>query len=146
MRGGLPVVMSQTFRSIIHSRMRVGMQHYAHAYRGADVVLFEPSHGDEEMFFSNVFSYSDRENMCEHAYQHTREDLLRRADDLEPLFARHGITLRRDILEAPRYLSRKAYERHYQREAAKPLPETPVDKLYYTLDLLDHYLNAPHED
>lgn len=145
MRGGLPVVLSQTFRSIIHSRMRVGMQHYAHAYEGADVVLFEPSHGDEAMFFSNVFSYSDRENMCEHAYQHTREDLLRRSDELVPLLARHGVTMRMDLLEEQRFLSVKARNRYMEKRAALPLPETPIDKLYNTLNLLDHWLHAPHE-
>ena len=145
LRGGLPVVLSQTFRSIIHSRMRVGMQHYAHLYEGADVVLFEPSHGDEEMFFSNVFSYADRENMCEHAYQHTREDLRRRADDLEPLLARHGVTLNRAVLESERWLSKKAHDRYWRRVDARPEPAIGIDKLYFTLDQLDHWLHSPHE-
>lgn len=145
LRGGLPVVLSQTFRSIIHSRMRVGMQNYARMYEGADVVLFEPSHGDEEMFFSNVFSYADRENMCEHAYQHTRADLRRRADELEPLLARHGIVLNRKVLESNRWLSRKAHDRYWERFDAQPQPEEGIDKLYYTLDQLHHWLNAPNE-
>jgi len=145
MRGGLPVVLSQTFRSIIHSRMRVGMQRYANTYEGADVVLFEPSHGDEEIFFSNVFSYSDRENMCEHAYQHTREDLRRRADELEPILARHGVSLNREALEEDRWLSRKAHARYWRKFDDKPEPDTSIDKLYYTLDQLDHWLNAENE-
>lgn len=145
MRGGLPVVLSQTFRSIIHSRMRVGMQNYARMYEGADVVLFEPSHGDEEMFFSNVFSYADRENMCEHAYQHTRADLRRRADDLEPLLARHGVRLNRDILESDRWLSQKAHDRYWDRFDAKPQPAEGIDKLYFALDQLDHWLHAAGE-
>lgn len=146
MSGGLPVVLSQTLRSIIHSRMRVGMQHYAQAYRHADVVLFEPSHGDEEMFFSNVFSYSDRENMCEHAYQHTRQDLLYRADELEPLLARHGVRINRDILlDDSCFLSARAREAHLEKLGAIAHPKTPIDQLYYTLDLLDHWLHAPHE-
>ncbi len=39
---GLPTVLSQTFRAIIHSRMRVGMDRYRTDYPGADVLLFEP--------------------------------------------------------------------------------------------------------
>jgi predicted acylesterase/phospholipase RssA len=145
MRGGLPVVLSQTFRSIIHSRMRVGMQNYARMYEGADVVLFEPSHGDEEMFFSNVFSYADRENMCEHAYQHTRADLRRRAEALEPLLARHGVRLNREALEADRWLSRKAHDRYWERFDAQPQPAEGIDKLYFALDQLDHWLHAERE-
>jgi NTE family protein len=32
--GGLPVVLSQTFRAIIHSRMRTGMDRYRHEFAG----------------------------------------------------------------------------------------------------------------
>lgn len=145
MRGGLPVVLSQTFRSIIHSRMRVGMQRYANSYEGADVVLFEPSHGDEEIFFSNVFSYSDRENMCEHAYQHTRADLRKRADELEPLLARHGISLDRAGLEEERYLSQKAHRRYMRKQLERPQHSTPIDKLYNTLGELERWLHARGE-
>jgi NTE family protein len=91
--GGLPVVLSQTFRAIIHSRMRTGMERYRHEYEGADVVLFEPARDDAEMFFTNVFSYRSRSRLCEHAYQHTRSDLYRRRHELGPIFARHGIKL-----------------------------------------------------
>ena len=96
--GGLPVVLSQTFRAIIHSRMRVGMDRYAHEFKNADVVLFEPKPDDEEMFFTNVFSYSSRSRLCEHAYQNTRSDLYRRRHILGPIFARHGIHLNVPIL------------------------------------------------
>ena len=91
--GGLPIVLSQTFRAIIHSRMRTGMERYRHEYKGADVVLFEPTRDDAEMFFTNVFSYRSRAHLCEHAYQRTRSDLLERRWQLVPLFARHGIEL-----------------------------------------------------
>lgn len=91
--GGLPVVLSQTFRAIIHSRMRVGMDRYRHQFGNADVVLFEPTRDDAEMFFTNVFSYGDRQRLCEHAYQQTRRNLYRRRHELAPLLSRHGLTL-----------------------------------------------------
>ncbi|NJN48169.1 MAG: hypothetical protein HC808_18710 [Candidatus Competibacteraceae bacterium] len=67
--GGLPVVLSQTFRTIIHSRMQVGMANYKSQYPQADIVLFEPNLDDSKMFFTNVFSFSNRNRVCEHAYQ-----------------------------------------------------------------------------
>lgn len=91
--GGLPVVLSQTFRAIIHSRMRVGMDRYKHQYENADVLLFEPTRDDADMFFTNVFSYRSRRRLCEHAYQRTRTDLYRRRHELAPILARHGIRL-----------------------------------------------------
>ena len=42
--------------------------------------------------------------VCEHAYEATRRDLLARYDELAPIFAQHGITLRRDVLEEKRNL------------------------------------------
>jgi NTE family protein len=44
--GGLPVVLSQTFRAIIHSRMKIGMDRYKHQFSNADVLLFEPTRDD----------------------------------------------------------------------------------------------------
>lgn len=96
--GGLPVVLSQTFRAIIHSRMQVGMDSYRHLHPGVDVVLFEPTRDDADMFFANVFSYGSRKRLCEHAYQRTRQDLYRRRHDLLPMFARHGIQLNLAVL------------------------------------------------
>jgi NTE family protein len=98
-RGGLPVVLSQTFRALIQSRMQVGMRTYQKTYPTADVLLFEPDRGDDELFFKNVFRYAERKRLAEHAYQRTRRDLRACADALEPLLARHGIRLRRDVLE-----------------------------------------------
>jgi predicted acylesterase/phospholipase RssA len=97
--GGLPAVLSQTFRALIHSRMAAGIAKYRTQYRGCDVVLFEPESDDGEIFFTNVFSYSTRQRVCEHAYRRTRRDLLKRAAALSPVLARHGIRIRRDLLE-----------------------------------------------
>lgn len=97
--GGLPVVLSQTFRAIIHSRMRAGMDRYREEFEGADVVLFEPTRDDADMFFTNVFSYSSRRRLCEHAYQRTRTDLYRRRHELAPIFERHGIHLNVAVLK-----------------------------------------------
>ena len=96
---GLPLVMSQTFRAIIHSRMRTAFGRYAAEYPDADIVLFEPPTDDPEMFFVNVFSQADRKRLCEHAYQQTRSELRRRADTLEPILAKHGVALNRATLD-----------------------------------------------
>ena len=99
--GGLPVVLAQTFRAIIHSRMQVGMSKYESQYRDADVVLFEPNRDDADMFFTNMFSYSSRRRLSEHAYQKTRQELLRRYDELQPVLERHGVSIRLEVLRDP---------------------------------------------
>jgi predicted acylesterase/phospholipase RssA len=101
---GLPTVMSQTFRTLIHSRLEVGMATYETRFKDADVVLIEPERDDYLMFFTNIFGFAERRTVAEHAYASTRRYLLRNYDRLEPVFARHGLELRRDILETERDL------------------------------------------
>jgi predicted acylesterase/phospholipase RssA len=95
---GMPTVLSQTFRALIQSRMQVGMADYPKRYPGADILLFEPDPNDVDMFVTNVFGYSDRRQLTEHAYQRTRADLRRSAPRLRRLLARHGLELRLDVL------------------------------------------------
>ncbi len=97
--GGMPNILSQTYRTMVYSRMKAGIGAYKHEYPDAEVVLFEPTRDDAKMFFANVFSFQSRRMVCEHAYQMTRRDLLRRYDELQAQFARFGIRIRRDILE-----------------------------------------------
>jgi predicted acylesterase/phospholipase RssA len=97
--GGLTVVLSQTFRALIHSRMKVGMAKYETSYVDRDVVLFEPDTGDSKMFFTNVFSYANREMVCQHAYRTTRRDLWARRARLGPILKRHGVTINEAILQ-----------------------------------------------
>ena len=95
---GLPAVLSQTFRTLIHSRLQVGMATYARRFPRADVLLFEPDRTEYRMFFTNMFSFSSRQKVCELAYQSTRRDLLRRRAELEPVLERHGIRYRMNVL------------------------------------------------
>jgi NTE family protein len=110
--GGLPVVLAQTLRAMVYSRMQVGMQRYKREFRDADVVLFEPNKHDAEMFFTTMFSYASRRRLAEHAYQKTRKELFVRRHALAPILARHGVGLRLDALTDP--------DRHLVRGLRKP--------------------------
>jgi len=136
MEGGLPVVLSQTFRALIQSRMYVGMASYRGRYPHADLLLFEPDRNDERMFFVNVFRYSDRQKLVDHAYQRTRRDLLFNATDLRPLLARHGLELRMDLLRDPHRHFRTAIEQERRERHAV------FRKLDQTLDHLHAALQA----
>jgi NTE family protein len=96
--GGLPVVLAQTYRAIIHSRLDAGMERYKTAYPHSDIVLFQPNRSDADMFFTNLFSYSGRHRLCEHAYQKMRRELWERRHELAPRLARHGISIDAAVL------------------------------------------------
>jgi predicted acylesterase/phospholipase RssA len=120
---GLSAVLSQAFRAIIHSRMQVAMGRYATEYPSADIVLLEPGRDDPDMFFTNVFSYSARRQLSEHAYQKTRAELWRRRRELQPTLARHGLEIDVRILaDRTRSLTRpKGRSRRRHANAANPV-------------------------
>jgi len=144
-RYGLPLVLSQTFRAIIHSRMRVGMDRYRLEYPDADIVLFEPDRADADMFFANLFSYAQRKHLCAAAFDKIRSNLLVRADVLGPQLARHGITLRTDRIKDPKRRITDAVDDPRPLHAATPatpsVAQTARD-LDYTLDQLERWLRT----
>ena len=133
--GGLPAVLSQTFRSMIHSRLELGMKHYARAYPNTDIVLIEPDHRDPELYLANTFSYRQRRKLAEHAYQTTRAMLRSRQTTLSAQLARHGVGLRLDVLND---LRRKLV-------AETPAPTRlgrAIRSLEETMEDLSHVLEA----
>ena len=144
-RYGLPLVLSQTFRAIIHSRMRVGMNRYRLEYPDADIVLFEPDRADADMFFTNLFSYAQRKRLCAAAFQKIRQNLLARSGELGPQFARHGITLLTDRLKDPnRKITDAVHDPrplHASHSRSGCVAQTARD-LDYTLDQLEHWLRT----
>lgn len=131
---GLPAVMSQTFRTLVYSRMSTAFRRYEHTHPDADLVLLEPEVEDPTLFFSNLFSFTSRSRVSEYAYRSTRAYLLREADRLGPVLARHGLELRMDVLEdASRTLAPE--------EEAAVRPSGPVDEAHGALDRLDGALD-----
>ena len=134
--GGLPVVLSQTFRSLIHSRSELGLMGYERSHPGTDIVLVQPDQRDPTMFLANTFGYRQRRELAEHAYQRTLADLRTRRATLAPVLARHGLALDAAVLDDPR---RSLFGR------ARPLPTRAaraVARLGSVLDDLERALPA----
>jgi len=131
--GGLPLVLSQTFRALIQSRMQIGISNYASEYPKSSILLVEPNRSDERMFFTNMFSYSSRSELAEHAYRTTRAELLARADDLEKFLAPYDMQPNREALDSDQSLFASL-----RREAAYLAPLG--NNLARSLDRLDRAL------
>ncbi len=126
--GGLPAVLSQTFRSMIHSRLEMGMKAYERDYPQTDIVLIEPDQRDPEMYLANTFSYSQRRSLAEHAYQQTRHMLRVRRSSLTAKFEKHGITVNEEVLADPkRQLVMPAAKASQVGKAVRRLEETLED-------------------
>lgn len=98
---GLPTVLAQTFRTLIHSRMTSVLDAYEEVYPGKGLLLLEPRRDDYRMFFTNIFSIANRKKLCEHAYRSTRAQLWERREELTELFDAHGIRFRAELLDDP---------------------------------------------
>ena len=109
---GLTAVLSQTFRTMIHSRMLTGFRNYEYRYPDADFVVIEPSVTDTRLFFTNIFSFQNRKEVCEYGYQSTREQLLKHYDKLSKVLSKYQICINRNILTDP---GRTLYEQDYDR-------------------------------
>ena len=127
--GGLPVVLSQTFRSLIHSRLELGMKGYAQTHPQTDILLFEPDHRDAELFLANTFSWSQRRALAEHAYQRTREMLRSQRSTIAKQLAPHGVTLDHAVLddEERRLIGRARRGGPRTARALRKLEETLAD-------------------
>lgn len=139
LENGLATVLSQTFRSIIHSRLHVTMRRYVKDFPDADVLLFEPRRGDEEIFFANIFSYADRDKLTEVAYQTTRSDLLRRYSEISHIFAKHGLALNRQRLDQSRTLEQAVTE---DEDGRLQSLASVASRLGDTLDRIEGLLNS----
>lgn len=100
LEAGLPMILSQTFRSIVQSRLKSGLDKYKTQYPKADIILIEPNHDDEMLFNTNLFSYSERDKLCEYAYQQTRIQLKEKFDDIQAILKRHSFSLNETTLFA----------------------------------------------
>jgi NTE family protein len=96
---GLPAVLSQMFRSLLQSRMQVGLAKYDQAYEHADLLLIEPDADDGQMFFTNEFSFASRQHLAAHAYERTLADFRSNRVRINAMFARHGLWLNDAILD-----------------------------------------------
>jgi NTE family protein len=135
--GGLPTVLSQTFRSLIHSRLELGLKSYEASHPGIDILLFEADQRDPAMFLANTFSLSQRRVLAEHAYQRMRADLRSRRTRLASTLARHGLSLDAAVLDDP--------QRRLLRERAAPAATRAamaLRRLQEVLDDLEHALPA----
>ncbi len=127
--GGLPVVLSQTFRTLIHSRLELGMKGYETSHPGTDILLFEPDHRDGALFLANTFGYGQRRALAEHAYQRTRADLRSRRGTLGAALARHGLLLDDTVLDDK------------QRHLLRPRKHRPGTRAAQALRRLDEVLD-----
>jgi len=94
---GMKVIVNQVFRTLLHSRLKLGLQRYIadSRFRG-DIVLLEPREHDANFFALNPLAFWRRDEAVQHGFESVRTTLEQNFDELDDVFERYGLELDRD--------------------------------------------------
>jgi len=94
---GMKVVINQVFRTLLHSRLKLGMQRYLTDDRfQGDIVLLEPRERDANFFGLNPMAFWKRHEAVMHGFESVRMTIEQNFDQLEDVFSRYGLAMDRD--------------------------------------------------
>ena len=97
---GLAAVINQSFRTLLHSRLRIGIQKLLmdDQFRG-DVILIEPAETDARFFAMNPLAFWRRTEAAEHGYASVKASLLKYHEPLRRILGAYGIEVSRTRLD-----------------------------------------------
>lgn len=89
---GLIAVVNQVFRSMLHSRLHLGLNQYRDDpnFRG-DIILIEPSDTDETFFNMFPLNFLERKQAADHGYLSVTNSIDAHHEALSRIFERYGL-------------------------------------------------------
>jgi hypothetical protein len=89
-------VINQVFRTLLHSRLKLGIQRYLADDRfQGDIVLLEPRERDAEFFGVNPLAFWKRWEAVQHGFESVRTSIEQNFDPLATVLGRYGLQLDR---------------------------------------------------
>jgi hypothetical protein len=93
---GLKTVINQVFRTLLHSRLKLGIQRYLADDRfQGDIILLEPREFDANFFDVNPIAFWKRQDAVEHGFESVRRTIETNFEQLSDVLARHGLEMNR---------------------------------------------------
>ena len=90
---GLPAIANQTFRLLVHQRLKMAVQFWNEKYPGVDILLIEPELDDELMFGTSIMDYSSRLAVAAHGFESVTARLADNYDRFKEITERHGLEI-----------------------------------------------------
>lgn len=89
---GMYPIINQAFRTLLHSRLQLGIEKLRldERFRG-DVILIEPAETDSRFFAMNPLAFWKRQEAFQHGYESVKRSLEKHQDRLRKIFAAYGI-------------------------------------------------------
>ncbi len=99
---GLPAILNQTFRALLHARLDMNLRSFVRdaGFRG-DIVLIEARETDAQFFDLNPLMFWKRSEAIHHGLVSVRRTLLDGAAELGPVLARYGLEFSARVKGAP---------------------------------------------
>jgi predicted acylesterase/phospholipase RssA len=115
---GLKTVLNQVFRTLLHSRLKLGLQRYLTDDRfQGDILLLEPRERDAEFFNVNPLAFWKRADAIQQGFESVRITLEQNFDAVSEVLAHYGLEMSRDAAR------KKADRVRAERGWAQPLSE-----------------------
>jgi NTE family protein len=96
-RGGMKVILNQVFRTLLHSRLKLGLQRYIADDRfQGDIVLLEPRERDANFFALNPMAFWKRSEAARHGFESVRTTIEHNYDELAQVLGKYGLALDRE--------------------------------------------------
>ncbi len=94
---GMKLVVNQVFRTLLHSRLKLGIQRYLADDRfQGDIVLLEPRERDANFFAVNPLAFWKRSQAVQHGFESVRTTIEQNFDQLKSVLGRYGLELDRE--------------------------------------------------
>ena len=86
------MVLNQVFRTLLHSRLKIGLQRYLADDRfQGDIVLLEPRERDADFFGINPVAFWRRADAIRHGFESVRTTVEQNFEQLDAVFRRYGL-------------------------------------------------------
>jgi hypothetical protein len=90
----MKVIVNQVFRTLLHSRLKLGIARYIADDRfQGDIVLLEPREQDANFFALNPMAFWKRSEAVRHGFESVRKTIEQNYDQLAEVFAKYGLAM-----------------------------------------------------
>jgi len=119
---GMKFVVNQVFRTMLHSRLKLGLQRYVadDRFKG-DIVLLEPRESDADVFATNPLAFWKRSVSLQHGFDSVRGTIEQNFDQLQDVLGRYGLEMNREMARTRAAHTR--IENGWQASDSEPMEE-----------------------
>ena len=118
---GMKMVLNQVFRTLLHSRLKLGLQRYLTDDRfQGDILLLEPRERDLDFFNVNPIAFWKRQDAIHHGFESVRLTIEQNFETVQEVLAHYGLEMSREV--ARRRADRIRAERGWEPPTTEAAP------------------------